>query len=138
MTLSRSVSLGTNGTSWQTISARDSKENFEPIDSEEVLKKLANLSVTRWNYKAQDPSVKHIGPIAEDFHAAFGLNGTYNGTISTQDFDGVALAAIQGLNKKLERELADKQLEIDRLNEELRGYRSLVRRIEAIERAINN
>ena len=44
-----------------------------------------------------------MGPMAQDFHAAFGL-GANDVTIATVDADGVALAAIQGLNDKLERE----------------------------------
>jgi len=39
--------------------------------------------------------------MARDFHAAFGL-GESEKRINTVDADGVALAAIQGLNQKLE------------------------------------
>ena len=55
----------------------------------------------RWSYKSQDESIQHIGPTAQDFYTAFGL-GDNNTTISTLDPDGVALAAIQELTKRLE------------------------------------
>ena len=50
------------------------------------------------------PDKRHIGPVAQDFHAAFGL-GTHETAIATVDADGVALAAIQGLNEKVEAEV---------------------------------
>jgi flagellar biosynthesis/type III secretory pathway protein FliH len=42
-----------------------------------------------------------MGPTAQDFQAAFGL-GSDEQCIGTVDADGVALAAIQGLNEKVE------------------------------------
>ena len=63
--------------------------------------------------------------MAQDFYAAFSL-GQGDTTINTVDADGVALAAIQGLNYKLEQ----KQAEIDRLNENLN---SLEQRLLALE-----
>ncbi len=103
------------------------------------------LGPERWNYRHQDDSVKHIGPYAEDFHAAFGLHGESNRTISSQDLDGVALAAIQGLNLKLTQELADvreeKDSEIDRLEAELakhdEQFASLEQRLLAMEASTN-
>ncbi len=95
------VSLAASGTSWAVISAKSTKENYEEIDAEAVLDKLAALPIQKWNYIANDDTTKHIGPYAEDFYEAFGLNGEFNGRITTQDIDGVALAAIQGLNAKL-------------------------------------
>ena len=100
------VGLTSGDTSWNVLSAKSSKENFSAIDSVDVLEKVASLPVQRWNYTHQDDSIQHIGPFAEDFHAAFGLHGADNRTISSQDLDGVALAAIQGLNMKLESDIA--------------------------------
>ena len=78
--------------------------------------------------------MKHIGPYAEDFHAAFGLHGESNRTISSQDLDGVALAAIQGLNLKLE----EKQAEIDSLKKEFtERFASLEQRLLAMETPMN-
>jgi len=70
------------------------------------LEKVASLSVTHWKYKVEADGVKHLGPMAQDFHAAFGL-GESKTSIGTVDADGVALAAIQGLNQKLEETRAE-------------------------------
>ncbi len=82
-------------------SSRDSKTGFAPISSLDVLDRVAALPISEWSYKQGSPAVRHIGPMAEDFRAAFGLGSTSRG-INTVDTSGVALAAIQGLNQKLE------------------------------------
>lgn len=81
-------------------SDRNAKEQFKPVDSREVLEKLAHLPITEWQYKSHG-SARHIGPMAQDFWEAFGV-GTDDRHITSVDADGVALAAIQGLNKKVE------------------------------------
>ncbi len=86
-------------------SDRNAKENFTPVDARAVLAKVAALPITGWNYKA-DSATRHVGPMAQDFHAAFGL-GTDERHIATVDADGVALAAIQGLNQKVEEQRAE-------------------------------
>jgi hypothetical protein len=85
-------------------SDRNVKKNFSSIDAQNVLEKVAAMPISRWNYKADSLSVAHVGPMAQDFHAAFGLNGTDDKHISSIDAQGVALVAIQGLNQKLEAE----------------------------------
>ena len=80
-------------------SDRNVKENFKPIDASEVLDKVTALPITRWSYKA-DVGVTHLGPMAQDFYAAFDI-GMDDKHISMVDADGVALAAIQGLNEKV-------------------------------------
>jgi len=72
------------------------KENFQPVDSQVILDRLSRIPVHTWNAKGTDPTVKHLGPTAQDFYAAFGL-GDDDKSISTIDLDGVSLAAIQGL-----------------------------------------
>jgi hypothetical protein len=78
------------------VSDRNLKENFKPVDGQELLASLAELSIATWNYTTQDASIRHIGPAAQDFYSAFGL-GESETAISAVDADGVALAAIQGL-----------------------------------------
>jgi hypothetical protein len=99
------VSLSANDTSWNVISDRAAKKNFQPADGREILDKLARLPIQRWHYQWEaDDAVPHLGPVAQDFKAAF-YPGRDDKTISTLEADGVALAAIQGLNQKLaERE----------------------------------
>lgn len=91
--------------------------HFSDVRSREVLDKVAALTITRWNFK-DDAGTPHIGPMAQDFYAAFGV-GTDDKHIATVDTDGVALAAIQGMNQKLEEQRAE--------NAELR------RRLEKLE-----
>ncbi|MGA2661744.1 MAG: hypothetical protein ABSH34_30035 [Verrucomicrobiota bacterium] len=62
-------------------------------------------------HKSQEPAVRHIGPMAQDFFTAFGV-GEDQRHITGIDADGVALAAVQGLNRKLEANLAEKQAQI--------------------------
>ena len=145
------VTLAPGGSGWSAVSARAAKENFTPVDVIAVLEKVASMPVEEWNYKAQEDSIRHIGPMAEDFRAAFGV-GDFVGRITSTDADGVALAAIQGLNLKLEDtrgELADvraeKDSEIDRLEAELAKQRavsderfaSLEQRLLAMEASMN-
>lgn len=95
-------------------SDRNVKKNFEPVDAGEVLARVAALPLARWTYQAEADGIRHLGPMAQDFAAAFGL-GANDVTIATVDADGVALAAIQGLNAKLERENAALRKRIERL-----------------------
>jgi hypothetical protein len=86
--------------SWSSLSSREAKANVAPADASGILSLLADLPISTWNYVGQDPSVRHIGPMAQDF-AAFGV-GEDEDHISAVDADGVALAAIQGLYKLLQ------------------------------------
>jgi hypothetical protein len=108
-----------NGGTWTNASSRAFKTGFLDIDALDVLDRVVALSITRWTYK-DSAEGEHMGPMAEDFKAAFNLAGGGQ-SIATVDADGVALAAIQGLNQKLEAE-----------NAQLR------RRLEAIEARLDN
>ena len=80
---------------------------------------MGEMPLGTWNLKSQDPAVRHLGPVAEDFHAAFGLGETPE-RIQTGDADGVALAAIQGLlrqNQRMEKELEALRAEVRALRE---------------------
>jgi hypothetical protein len=90
------VSLAPKGSQWTSLSDRNAKENFGTVDAREVLAKLAVMPIETWNYKAQDASIRHMGPMAQDFYAAFGLGEDKLG-IGTMDADGVAFAALKGL-----------------------------------------
>src|SRR6185295_5868729 len=90
---------------WSTTSDIRLKENFETVNGEDFLKKIATMRLVSWNYKKQDPSkFRHYGPMAQEFHAAFGKDkyGTIGNdtTINQADFDGVNLIAIQALEKR--------------------------------------
>jgi predicted nuclease with TOPRIM domain len=75
--------------------------------------------------------VQHIGPMAQDFRAAFGLDGADDKHISVVDESGVALAAIQGLNQKLEEQAKEKDSEIQNLEQKLDELQAVVSRLAA-------
>ena len=77
-------------------SDRNKKANFATVSPREVLGRVVSLPIETWNYLSQGPSVRHIGPMAQDFHTAFGV-GEDDTHINMVDANGVALAAIQGL-----------------------------------------
>ncbi len=89
----------TTGGVWQNASDVNSKHRFEQISNEEILEKLRKLPVTRWSYKTEAENIRHIGPMAQDFYAAFGL-GSDNRGIGTVDADGVALTGIKALEER--------------------------------------
>lgn len=126
---SAGVFLAPGGNAWASISDRNVKKNFTPVSGEEVLEQLAVLPVQRWNYQWEtDDAVPHLGPMAQDFKAAF-FPGRDDTSITTQEADGVALAAIQGLNLKLEKtraELKRRDAEHAALKSELHQLKHLV------------
>ena len=121
----------TTGGAWVNGSRRASKENFGAVDAAAVLERVAALPVLRWNYIAEDDAVQHIGPVAEDFRAAFGV-GAGDG-IATVDADGVALAAIQALHAQVQ-ELRESGRAMQARNDALQAAnRALAERVAALE-----
>lgn len=116
-------------TACNITSDRNAKEEFKPIDAQAVLNKVANLPITEWRYKTQTDA-RHIGPMAQDFREAFGL-GRDDKHITSVDADGVALAAIQGLNQKLENTLAEKSQELEAVRSQVAELRELVNRLSS-------
>ncbi len=90
------VRLSPGSGSWDTLSDASAKSGFAKIDGSQILARLAALPISTWYYLGQDPTIRHIGPTAQDFRSAFGLgqDGQY---ISTVDEEGIALASIQAL-----------------------------------------
>jgi hypothetical protein len=106
------------------LSDRNAKENFEPISTRQVLEKVAALPVSSWSYKT-DSETRHVGPMAQDFYAAFNV-GTDDKHIGLGDEGGVALAAIQGLNEKVESENAELRAKNADLKERLERLEKLM------------
>jgi hypothetical protein len=96
-------------------SDRNAKENFSPVNARAVLDKVASLPISEWQYK-QNADVRHIGPMAQDFSNAFAL-GHDDKHISVVDEGGVALAAIQGLNEKVDEKDARIQAQAAKIQE---------------------
>ena len=85
--------------------------------------KVSNLPVSAWVFKS-DPEKNHVGPMAQDFHAAFGLNGDDDKHINLTDIAGVSLAAIKELSNEMREK--DAQLRVkDGEIAELRQQRSI-------------
>jgi hypothetical protein len=121
------VSLAPGSGSWTSLSDRNAKENLTPVNASDVLEKVAALPLATWNYKSQDATTRHIGPMAQDFKAAFGVGESETG-ITTIDADGVALAAIQGLNQKLTEALKRRDAESAELKQRLERLEELMAR----------
>jgi hypothetical protein len=109
-------------------SSKLTKENFVPVDGEDVLAKLRGLQVSTWNYITEGTQVRHIGPMAEDFHRAFAL-GTDNKSIGVQDLASVSIAAIQALEART-AELQAKTAEVAQLRAQLATFEE---RLAALE-----
>jgi trimeric autotransporter adhesin len=118
-TMTTGMSMSAGGSSWNVISDRTRKENFATVDGEGVLAALRSVPVTSWQYRDEvDRSVRHVGPMAQDWQHAFGLSADET-TINMSDLDGVNLAAV----KALEQRTAAQQAQIQALRTELDGSR---------------
>jgi hypothetical protein len=126
--LANSSGVTVNGT-FNNSSDRNAKQDFAPVNASEILDKVTRLPLSEWSYK-DDPATRHIGPVAQDFHAAFNI-GTDDKHIAPLDEGGVALAAIQGLNQKLTVELKQKGTEITELKQELAEIKRLLVKLSA-------
>lgn len=124
MTLT-SGGLTVNGT-FVSSSDRNAKRDFQPVDPLAVLDKVVALPLSEWTYQADEEASRHLGPMAQDFKAAFGL-GSGDKHIATVDAGGVALAAIQGLNQKLEQRLEQKETELAELKARLERLEQLLK-----------
>ena len=121
----------TSGGAWTNSSDRNLKTGFREIRGADVLRRLKGMPISEWSYKSEGEGVRHVGPTAQDFAAAFHL-GSDDRHITTIDEGGVALAAIQELyreNQQLKAELAKLEARVGRLQRPakrvVRGKRSV-------------
>ena len=119
--LSAGAYVPANSGQWQQVSDRNVKANIKPVNGEEVLRKLVAVPVSTWRYKGEEVCVRHMGPMAQDLHAAFGL-GDSDKSIGSIDADGISFAAIQGLHQLVK----DKDVQIADLKERLAKLEALV------------
>jgi hypothetical protein len=119
-------------------SSRTTKANFEPVSGSDVLARVRSLPISTWNYVSEGGNVRHLGPMAEDFHAAFGL-GTGSESIGVQDLASVSLAGVQALGEQTAElqaevaELRELRAEVDQLRA---ANRTLEQRLSAIEASL--
>jgi uncharacterized coiled-coil protein SlyX len=130
---SAGVRLDANDGTWQSLSSRAAKADVDPVDPTDVLETVTDLPVSTWRYDGQAEEIRHMGPMAEDFHEAFGL-GTSEETIAALDTAGVALAAIKGLSDRL----AEKEDRIDDLEGELADCEEEIGDLEADRAALED
>ncbi len=121
---------GVSATAFVSISDRNAKENFAPVSPREVLAKVAALPISTWNFKDLHDG-RHMGPLAQDFYAAFGLGGS-DTTITSVDPDGVTLAAIQGLDQKVDEQVSAKNARIAEPELKNKALEERLARIEQI------
>lgn len=122
------VTLASGSGSWASVSDRNKKERFKRVNTADVLSKIMLLDVTTWNYKSQSATIRHIGPMAQDFYKAFQL-GENDTTINVVDADGVNLAAIQELAKKTQQ-LEEKSKEVAELKAKLEALEKEKQKME--------
>ena len=111
------VYLNAGDSAWNSLSDKNSKENYKKVNKQEILNKLVAMPIEEWNYISQDDKIRHIGPYAQDFNRAYHL-GDGKLTISTIDADGIALVSLQALaerNKNLEAKVEALEARLKRL-----------------------
>lgn len=132
------VQLASGSGSWSSVSDRNLKENFATVNSQQLLQRVLALPVTTWNYKSQQASIRHIGPMAQDFFTAFKV-GEDDHHITEVDEGGVALAAIQGLNQKLEEQLRQKDTQLAAQQKQIeilqQQMNEMMQRVATVEKA---
>jgi hypothetical protein len=126
------VQLAPGAGSWSTLSDRAAKDHLAPADGRVILERLLSIPVQTWNYTGQDPSIRHMGPTAQDFAAAFGV-GEDDTHITTVDADGVALAAIQGLYQVVQDKDARLTAQEQRISALEQQNAALEARLSAVE-----
>lgn len=99
------VRLSPGSGSWENLSDAQAKTAFAALDGQQVLERLMSLQVSSWSYRGQGTSIRHIGPMAQDFYNAFQVGDDAH-YISTVDEEGVALAAIQQLYRLIQEQQA--------------------------------
>ncbi|PEN11489.1 hypothetical protein CRI94_15770 [Longibacter salinarum] len=110
------------------------KENRETVNTAEVLETLKSLPVETWNYRTDEDGIRHMGPMAQTFYAAFGL-GVDEEHLAPLDVNGVALAAIQELLKRvesLESEAASTENQVQELKAENQELSDRIARLERL------
>ncbi|MFO7651795.1 MAG: tail fiber domain-containing protein [bacterium] len=113
-TLTTGAYLAAGSNSWASACDSATKEDFRPVDRKALLDKVAALRVRNYKMRDQDDGTRHIGPVAQDFAAAFGV-GENNTSINMADADGVLLAAVQALyeqNQTLSRRVAELEAQL--------------------------
>ena len=123
------VQVNAGGSSWNVISDRNRKQDFLPVDGEDLLGRLSTVPVSTWRYRDEEAGrERHLGPMAQDFARAFDFVTSDGLTINMSDLDGVTFAAVAALEART-RHLQDVVSERDRRIEALEAR---LARVEAL------
>jgi hypothetical protein len=125
-------------------SDKTKKENFKPVDGEEVLKKIRGFELTSWNFIGHDPKeFRHYGPMAQDFFGAFGHDGVgqigTETTINSGDIAGILMIAVQALEKRTaelkqkEAQLAVLESKVEELEAKQAYFEAVAARLETLK-----
>jgi endosialidase-like protein len=131
------------------VSDKTQKENFQPVDGEEVLGKISGFELSSWNFIGHDPKAfRHYGPMAQDFFAAFGHDGLgqigSETTINSGDLAGILMIAVQALEKRTaelkqkEAKIAVLASEVEELKAKHAYFETVVARLDALELRSNH
>jgi hypothetical protein len=112
-----------NCTVLELTSDRNQKQDFATVDARSVLDRLVGLPIQTWAY-TNDAEVRHIGPVAQDWKAAFPELGSDDKHIAPSDLASVAIVGIQAVNEKLTESLEEKDAEIAALKQELNALKT--------------
>ncbi|HEX9597486.1 MAG TPA: tail fiber domain-containing protein, partial [Anaerolineales bacterium] len=126
------VRLLPGSNAWSIASDRALKEDFRDVDKQQVLEGVQQLTIQEWKLKEQEGNIRHIGPIAQEFRAAFGV-GSDERLINSGDAIGVALVAIQALAERVEGLVAQNtalQAHVQELQTQLEAQASSARKAE--------
>jgi hypothetical protein len=138
------VQLIQGNVNFTASSDKTKKENFKPVDGEEVLQKIHRFELTSWNFIGHDPKeFRHYGPMAQDFFAAFGHDsvgqiGTET-TINSGDMAGILMIAVQALEKRTaelketKAQLAVLKSEVEELKAKQAYFDTVTARLDALE-----
>lgn len=126
--LTQKAHTGSDGAtkSFGVTSDRDAKTAVAPADAEAILKAVAEMPINTWRYRDEPDSVRHLGPMAQDFAAALGL-GDNERQIHVVDGIGTAFAAIKALAGLAE----ERGRQVEALNAEVLDLRERLAAIEA-------
>ena len=123
------VRISPGSGAWENLSDAQAKAGFASVNERQVLDRLMSLPISTWSYRGQDPSVRHIGPMAQDFYSAFQV-GDDTHYISTVDEEGVALAAIQELARLVQ------QVQVQSITTSPSEDSALSRQVTSLERQL--
>ena len=115
--------------SWSFTSDRNTKDHIQPVKPQDVLAKLSRVPIAEWNYIGF--AQRHLGPMAQDFHAEFPLNEN-DKVLNDADLHGVALAAIQGLNEKMESGNRKAETQMEALKTENAELKARLKKLEQL------